>query len=165
MEPRCRLVWLWNNHVWLTRQVIRDAADKNPCLDVDLARLHKNQDELGENFARLTHNRAAGEALARELHKHIDIAVEIVQLANQNKDITEAYNRWKINAMDIARVYSVFHRRIRYHHVVNHMLYHLSSTLEEATAILSHKCAESDQAGDRALNYVREMSEYLASTF
>src|SRR3990167_9986672 len=134
-DHRCDLVWLWSSHFWLTRQVVRDAATHSPCLAADLAELHKNQDELGANFAHLTHNPAAGVALAKELHKHIDIAVEIVQLAAQHKDITDAYKRWQTNAMDIAWVYSHFHHRIDYRTVQHHMLYHLSSTLEEATAI------------------------------
>jgi hypothetical protein len=156
---------LWDDHYWRTREVIRDAASKSPCFEVDSEALYNNQDRLGENFSRLTGNEKAGIKLAKELRIHIDIAIGIVESALLGKDITNLYKVWQENATLIAKIYHKYHCPIKFKKMNEMMQEHLATTLAEAVAIISGTCKESQEAGDIALVHIRMMSAYLNSTF
>lgn len=155
----------WNDHYYLTREVIRDAVNNSKCLSTDVNVLFTNQKNLGKNFGRLTRNRDAEEQLTKELTIHIEIALEIVKLAIQGKNIDEAYKRWMKNGKRIAYVYSKYHPRIKFDIMNQMMQEHLKTTLAEAVAIISKNCRESQEKGQAALHHIRMMSDYIISTF
>lgn len=156
---------LWADHYYLTRQVIRDAVNKDPCLDVDLKALYQNQKDLGRNFGMLTGNRGAGDKLAAELKYHIDIAVKIVTTAIQGKPVDKLYADWQQNAIAIAKIYHRYNKSIEFDEINHMMQEHLSTTLAEAVAIIQKNCAESQAKGQAALNHIRMMSSYINSNF
>jgi hypothetical protein len=155
----------WSDHYYLTREVIRDAVNGSPCLQVDLDALFLNQKDLGYNFEKLTQNRKAGDKLYKELKKHIEIALEIVALAIKGKSIDEAYKRWQYNGRAVACVYHKYHYPIDFKVMNHHMQDHLRTTLAEATAIIGKNCDESQKKGQLALDHVRDMSNYIMSKF
>jgi hypothetical protein len=156
---------LWDDHFWYTREVVRDAASGSSCFDVDSEALYENQDRLGENFALLTANQKAGDALAAALTVHIDIAIRIVSAALAGNDISELYKVWQENATRIAKIYHKYHCPIKFSIINEMMQEHLETTLAEAVAIISGNCRESYEKGEIALNHIRMMSAYLNSTF
>lgn len=156
---------LWSSHYWLTREVIRDAASKSPCLDADVAALMNNQKELGSNFAALTNNSKAGRELAKELTTHIEIAIEIVKMAIAGKNTDDLYKKWQANATQIAKIYNKYNRKIRLSKIDHMMQKHLSTTLAEAVAIIKGKCKDSQKLGYAALEHIQDMSDYINSKF
>lgn len=98
---------LWGDHVSWTRSfIISDLAsldDKEPVLK----RLLKNQDDIG-NSIKPYYGEEAGNALAKLLRGHIEIAGQVVEAAkNDNKDDLEKYNKlWHENADAIAKLLS-----------------------------------------------------------
>jgi len=156
---------LWTAHFWLTREVVTDATYGIPCLNEDLAALYQNQKDLGHNFGELTKNREAGEKLAHLLKEHIRIAVEIVQAAIAGKDILNLYAEWKYNASEIAETYHKYNKKLKYKEMNKMMQEHLSTTLNEAVAIITKECKESRERGDIALEHIIHMADYINSKF
>lgn len=155
---------LWSDHFWKTRIVIKEAAS-GKCLKAELASLQANQDQLGANFTNLTGNPEAGTQLAKALHDHISIAVEIVSAASKKKPIDALNLKWQQNGTDIATIYNAYYPIIDFD-VMNELFQgHLKSTLDEAVAILSGNCDASVTKGNEALRHVSMMSEYLQSAF
>lgn len=156
---------LWNDHYWYTRQVVRDAAAKDKCLDVDLKALYENQTNLGNNFAKLTHCKRAGKKLAEELTIHITIAVQIVTAAINNQPIDKLYLQWKKNATDIANVYHKYNECIRFKKINRLLQEHLETTLNEAVAIIRGDCKTSYETGEIAQEHALMMADYINSKF
>lgn len=156
---------LWADHYYLTRQVIRDAVNKDPCLDVDLKALYQNQKDLGRNFGNLTGNKKTGDKLANALKYHIETAVEIVTAAIQGKSIDDLYKEWQQNATEIAQIYHRYNPSIDLKEMNRMMQEHLSTTLAEAVAIVKKDCAASQAKGKIALEHVRMMSSYINANF
>lgn len=156
---------LWSDHYWLTRQLIQSYVYNTNCFNTDLEVLMQNQVDLGDNFAKLTHNKKSGEKLTSLLKEHINIAVQIVVAASSNKDITELNKKWQQNASDIAKLYHNTWDRINEKKMNRHMQMHLSTTLDEAVAILEKNCVLSSEKGQIALNHIHKMVDYIGDSF
>src|SRR2546423_1706491 len=96
---------LWQSHYWLTREVIQAYVYNTGCFNSVLNALLENQDDLGNNFSKLTSNKAAGAELTPLLKEHINIAVQIVVAASKGQDIKKLYAQWSENGTHIAHVY------------------------------------------------------------
>src|SRR4051794_31312739 len=94
---------LWTDHVTWTRLVIVDFFAKRPDLRPDLARLLRNQVDIG-NAIKPFYGAAAGKKLTTLLHTHIMEAVPVLTAA-QNGDkpgLKTALAAWYANAHQIA---------------------------------------------------------------
>jgi hypothetical protein len=94
---------LWTDHVIWTRLVIVDFFGKRPDLKPDLARLLRNQAEIG-NAIKPYYGAAAGNKLSALLRTHIMQAVPVLTAA-QNGDkaaLKKALETWYANAHQIA---------------------------------------------------------------
>jgi hypothetical protein len=94
---------LWEDHlVWTRNYIISDIAGLGDKADV-LARLLKNQDDIGSAIVPL-YGDEAGAKLAALLKQHILIAVEVViaAKANDSKAFEVSSKKWYANADDIA---------------------------------------------------------------
>jgi hypothetical protein len=156
---------LWSDHFWKTRIVIKEAAASSKCLTAELASLQQNQDELGANFAALVSNPQAAVPLAKALHEHISLAVEIVTAAIKKQPIDALNKKWEQNGTDIARIYNLYYPLIDFATMNELFQGHLKSTLNEAVAVLSGNCDDSVAKGDEALRHVTMMANYLGSAF
>lgn len=152
---------LWADHFWYTEIVILDAISNSPCLGVHLEALMENQDNLGDLFAKVTGNRRAGEELTSALKEHINIAVELVQAAIAKKDTKEIYKRWQQNADVVSEIYHKYNRRIPLLSMKRMMQQHLETTLAEAVGYISGDCTAGYEAGEKALDHVRMMAQFL----
>lgn len=156
---------LWSDHYYLTREVIKDYVYNTGCLNDDLDYLMENQDNIGNNFSQLTGNKKAGKELTALLKEHISIAVQIVQAASAGKDTSVLYKQWQDNAIHIAHVYHQYNKKLNEKKMREMMLMHLSTTLDEATAIINKNCKDANEKGEVALNHIHMMSQYISSKF
>jgi hypothetical protein len=94
---------LWTDHVTWTRIVIIDFDANAPDLKPDLARLLKNQVDIG-NAIKPFYGAAAGTQLTRLLHTHIMEAVPILAAAkaSDKAKLAKALKAWYANAHQIA---------------------------------------------------------------
>ncbi len=94
---------LWTDHVTWTRLVIIDFAAGAPNLKPDLARLLRNQVDIG-NAIKPFYGAAAGAQLTRLLHTHIMEAVPVLAAAKagQKAKLATALKAWYANAHQIA---------------------------------------------------------------
>src|SRR5688572_6015077 len=102
-ELRTTMRKLWEDHVTWTRNVILNVTDDLGGTNEAVARLHKNQDDIGDAI-KPYYGDAAGEQLSALLHSHINIAAELLTAAKQGN--TEGFNaandKWVDNADSIA---------------------------------------------------------------
>ena len=156
---------LWSTHYWYTREVIKDYVYNTGCFNTDLNALMENQDNLGNNFANLTGNKRAGPKLTALLKIHINIAVQIVVAASKGQDISVLNAQWMTNATNIAHVYHKYWDRISERKMNNSMQIHLTTTLAEAVAIINKNCEDSYVTGEKALEHINMMADYIGSKF
>lgn len=103
VQLKCNLRKLWINHVVWTRNYIVSAVAGMEDQEKVLARLLKNQQDLGD-VIKPYYGEAAGNKLAELLREHILIAGKIVHAAKKgNQADVEKFNKeWYSNADDIA---------------------------------------------------------------
>src|SRR5436190_9633138 len=94
---------LWTDHVAWTRIVIADFAAGSPALKPDLARLLRNQTDIG-NAIEPYYGAAAGKELTRLLYIHITEAVPVLSAARAGNKakLAAALKAWYANARQIA---------------------------------------------------------------
>jgi hypothetical protein len=94
---------LWTDHVTWTRLVIVDFFANRPDLKPDLARLLRNQVDIG-NAIKPYYGVAAGGKLTALLHTHIMEAVPVLQAAQSDDKpgLKKALADWYANAHQIA---------------------------------------------------------------
>lgn len=156
---------LWEDHVTWTRLAIVTFAAGTPGFDTTAARLLQNQQDIGDAI-KPYYGDAAGDALAKLLHDHITIAVEVLQAAKAGD--TDAFNaadkRWYANANAIA---DFLHRanpdnwgRKMMH---KDMRVHLDQTLREAAAELGGNYVRSVRAYDHVHRHILRMADMLSA--
>ena len=94
---------LWEDHIVWTRLAIISLTTGSPDTQATVARLLKNQADIG-NAVKPFYGKAAGNALTAELRKHILIAADVVAAAKAGDQakLADAQARWQANANDIA---------------------------------------------------------------
>jgi len=165
LDATVRELLLWNDHYYLTRQVIVAAVYGTGCLGPNLDALYANQSALGANFGELTSCKKAGVELAELLTVHIDIAVMIVTAAIKGDPTDALYASWVANGEEIAETYNKYNKCIKLSCIRDDMLMHLETTLQEALDIIGNDCAASEVSGAIALEHVQSMALYIASAF
>jgi len=125
---------LWEQHVAWTRMAIVTFADGSAGFDATAQRLLRNQQDIGDAFARFYGNKL-GHHLSSLLHDHITIAVEILQAAKAGDQVgvADASKRWYANSRDIADFISSLDRHVWPRAEMRSMMKtHLDQTLAEA---------------------------------
>jgi len=94
---------LWTDHTTWTRLVIIDFLDNRPELRPALARLLRNQTDIG-NAVKPYYGQKAGRKLTRLLKTHIKLAVPVLQAAKDGdkQALRKALANWYANAHQIA---------------------------------------------------------------
>ena len=130
---------LWEDHIVWTRLAIISLTTGSPDTEATVARLLRNQTDLG-NAVKPFYGNAAGAELTRQLRLHILIAADVVVAAKAGDQakLADAQARWAKNGEDIAAVLaSVNPRHWRLATMKAELRMHLKLTTDEAVARLT----------------------------
>jgi hypothetical protein len=155
---------LWEDHVTWTRLAIISLESGTPDTDATVARLLRNQTDIG-NAIKPFYGTAAGNELTRQLRAHIMIAADLVLAAKAGDEakLADAQARWNTNADQIATVLnSVNPRYWPLATMKAEMHMHLKLTTEEAVDRLQGKWTADVAAYDKVHNHILHMSDMLS---
>ena len=155
---------LWEDHIVWTRLAIISLTTGSPDTQATIARLLKNQADIG-NAVKPFYGKAAGNTLAAELRKHILIAADVVAAAKAGDQakVADAHARWRQNADDVARVLNSVNPRFWKLSAMKAEMYkHLALTTQEAVARLQSNWSADVAAYDRIHHHILHMSDLLA---
>lgn len=156
---------LWEDHVTWTRLAVISLVAGTPDTDATVARLLRNQTEIGNAVAPY-YGRAAGAALTRELRRHILIAADLIEAAKGGDQarLAAEQTRWRANAADIAALLSRANPRHWKRAALNTMLgEHLRLTTAEAVARLQGDWTADVAAYDRVHRHALGMADVLSA--
>jgi hypothetical protein len=154
---------LWADHVVWTRNYIVAAVAGDPSASTALARLMKNQEELGNAIAPY-YGAAAGAQLTKLLKDHISIAGELVAAAKAKDAVKQkdADQRWHQNAADIATFLSGANPNWKRADLLKMLNEHLALTTREATMRLQRNWAEDSATFDKIFDQSMMMADALS---
>jgi hypothetical protein len=155
---------LWEDHITWTRNVIFNLADGLGGTTEDLARLQKNQDDIG-NAVATYYGTAAGQQLANLLHTHISEAGDVVLAAKagDNAALATANAKWTANADSIAAFLSTANPNLTLADMKMMMHDHLTLTTNEAVARLQKNYSADVTAYDAVHTEILSMSDMIAN--
>jgi hypothetical protein len=155
---------LWEDHITWTRLAIISLTTDSPDTQATVARLLRNQTDIG-NAVKPFYGNAAGNELTRQLRKHILIAADVIAAARAGDAATLADNqaRWTRNGDDIAGVlHSVNPRFWKLAVMKAEMRTHLKLTTDEVVARLHQNWNADVAAYDRVHRHALHLSDLLA---
>ena len=156
---------LWTDHVTWTRIVITDFDSNAPDLKPDLARLLRNQVDIG-NAIKPYYGAAAGNELTRLLHTHIMEAVPVLTYAKNGDKakLSHAMSTWYANGREIAGFLSKANPKAWPRAATSSMMAtHLALTTQEAVAHLERHWAADIAAYDKVRDEILMMADTLAN--
>lgn len=155
---------LWEDHITWTRLAIISLESGTPDTDATVARLLRNQADIG-NAIKPYYGKAAGNELTRELRAHILIAADLIAAAKagDSANLADAQARWVKNADQIAAVlHSVNPRFWKLGAMKAEMHRHLDLTTQEAVARLQGNWTADVAAYDKVHRHILHMSDMLS---
>jgi hypothetical protein len=163
LELRQGMRDLWADHVVWTRAYIVAAVADDPSASSALARLMRNQEELGSAIAPY-YGGPAGARLTALLKEHISIAGELVGAAKARDDakVKDADARWHRNAEEIATFLSEANPNWNRADLVRMLNEHLALTTQEATLRLQKNWREDTATFDRIYDQAMMMADALS---
>jgi hypothetical protein len=156
---------LWEDHVTWTRLAVISLTTGAPDTDATVARLLKNQSDIG-NAVKPFYGRAAGDRLAAELRKHILIAADVIAAAKAGDQakLADAQVRWERNADDIAALLNIVNPRHWPLAALKTELHkHLRLTTDEVVARLRKNWSADVAAYDRIHAHALHLSDLLST--
>lgn len=155
---------LWEDHITWTRLYILAAVNNLPDKDQNLARLLKNQEDLG-NVIKPYYGNEAGNRLTTLLKDHIAGAGKVVE-AVIKKDavaLASANLSWYDNANQIADFLAQANSNWPQDDMRAMMKDHLDLTEQEAVDILAKRSEASVADYDKIHNQILQMSQMLSA--
>jgi hypothetical protein len=156
---------LWEDHITWTRMAIIGLEDGTPDADASVARLLRNQVDIGD-AVKPFYGRAAGNALAGLLRDHILIAADVIGAAKAGDpaQLANAQAQWVDNADQIAAALHRLNPRFwKLHEMKAEMHRHLELTTQEAVARLQHDWTGDVAAYDRVHLHIVHMADMLSA--
>jgi hypothetical protein len=156
---------LWEDHVTWTRLAIISLEAGTTDTDATVARLLRNQTDLG-NAIKPYYGNAAGAALTAQLRTHILIAADVIAAAKAGDQakLADAQARWTANADQIAAtLHSVNPTYWGLDAMKAEMHRHLKLTTDEAVARLHGDWKADVAAYDKVNAHILRMSDMLTS--
>jgi hypothetical protein len=156
---------LWEDHITWTRLAIISLEGGTPDTQATVARLLRNQTDLG-NAIKPYYGKAAGNELTRQLRTHILIAADLIAAAKagDSAKLADAQARWVKNADQIAAVlHSVNPRHWKLGAMKAEMHRHLDLTTQEAVARLQGNWMADVAAYDKVHRHILHMSDMLSA--
>lgn len=162
-QLRVNMHKLWEDHVTWTRNVILNIIDGLPGTDQAVARLLKNQDDIG-NAIKPVYGEAAGAELTRLLREHITTAADLLKAAKagDNTAFQDANKKWVANADEISAFLSKANPNWKLEDMKKMMHDHLDLTTQEATARLKKDYDADVKAYDKVHDEILMMADMLA---
>jgi hypothetical protein len=153
---------LWEDHVTWTRNVIFNIMDGLPGTDQAVARLLKNQDDIG-NAIKPYYGDAAGKQLTTLLREHITTAADLLKAAKAgDKTAQDAANKkWFANADAISMFLSKANPAWKLGDMKKMMHDHLDLTTQEAVARLKKDYDADVRAYDNVHVEILKMADML----
>ncbi len=164
-ELRTNLRMLWEDHAMYTRNVIFNIIDDLPGTEQAVARLLKNQDDIG-NAIKPIYGEAAGTKLTDLLREHIVLAADLLKAAKVNNDaeFKNVNTKWFKNADDISAFLSSANPKNWPLADMKRMMHdHLDLTTQEVVARLKKDYKLDIDAYDRTRAELLQMSDMLAT--
>lgn len=155
---------LWEDHITWTRLAIISLETGTPDTNATVARLLKNQTDIG-NAVQPFYGKAAGNELTNQLRQHILIAADLIAAAKagDSAKLADAQARWQQNADGIAALlHSVNPRYWKLGTMKAEMRMHLELTTEEAVARLQGNWTADVAAYDKVHQHILHMSDLLS---
>ena len=155
---------LWEDHITWTRLAIISLEGGTPDADATVARLLRNQADIG-NAVKPFYGNAAGAKLTSLLREHILIAADVIAAAKagDTAKVAAAQVRWTANADRIATLLHGANPRFWPLAVLKHEMHtHLRLTTEEAVAHLQGRWAADVAAYDKVHRHILHMSDLLS---
>jgi len=155
---------LWEDHITWTRLAIISLEGGTPDTNATVARLLRNQADLG-TAVKPFYGTAAGNELTKLLREHILIAADLIAAAKaaDGAKVADVQTRWTANADQIA---ALLHRANPGNWPLvalkAEMHMHLKLTTEEAVAHLQGKWTADVAAYDKVHRHILHMSDLLA---
>lgn len=154
---------LWEDHVTWTRLAIISLETGTPDTNATVARLLRNQTDIG-NAIKPYYGNAAGTALTAQLRTHILIAADLIAAAKADDQtkLADVQVRWTANADQIAATLnSVNPRYWKLGTMKAEMHMHLELTTDEAVARLKGDWNADVAAYDKVVEHILHMSDML----
>jgi hypothetical protein len=155
---------LWEDHITWTRLAIISLETGTPDTNATVARLLRNQTDIG-NAIKPYYGNAAGNELTRQLRAHILIAADVIAAAKagDSAKLADAQARWLENADQIAALlHSVNPRFWKLGAMKAEMHRHLDLTTQEAVARLQGNWTADVAAYDKVHEHILHMSDMLS---
>jgi hypothetical protein len=156
---------LWEDHITWTRLAIISLTTDSPDTEATVGRLLKNQTDIG-NAVKPFYGKAAGNALTKELRKHILIAAEVIAAARAGDadELADAQARWAKNGDDIAALLNrVNPRHWKLAVMKAELRMHLKLTTEEAVVRLEGDWNADVAAYDKIHRHALHLSDLLSN--
>jgi hypothetical protein len=162
---------LWEDHITWTRLAIISLTTGSPDTEATVGRLLRNQTDIG-NAVKPFYGNAAGNALTKELRRHILIAADVIAAAKagDTAKLADAQARWAKNGDAIAALlHSVNPRHWKLAVLKAELKKHLKLTTEEVVARLEGDWTADvvayEKIHDHALHLSDVLSDGLISQF
>lgn len=161
-DLRTAMRTLWADHVIWTRGFIVAAVNDDPSAPAALARLLRNQEDIGNAIVPF-YGPAAGARLTELLKEHITIAGDLVVAAKAGNSAAQADadRRWHANAADIATFLSGANPHWPRATLVSMLNTHLALTTQAAVARLQRNWNGDVTTFDRIFAQAMEMADAL----
>lgn len=156
---------LWEDHVTWTRLAVISLVGGTPDTDATVARLLRNQRDIGNALVPF-YGRTAAAELTAELRRHILIAADLIAAAKAGDQARSAaeQRRWQQNAADIAGLLSELDPRHWKRAALESMLReHLRLTTAEVVARLQGDWRADVAAYDRVHTHALSMADALSA--
>ena len=163
-ELRTNLRVLWEDHAMYTRNVILNIIDDLPGTNEAVARLLKNQDDLG-NAIKPVYGDAAGKQLTELLKEHIVLAADLLKAAKANNqpEFNNVNTKWFKNADSISAFLNTANPKNWSLDDMKKMMHeHLKLTTDEAVARIKKDYKADIEAYDKTRAELLQMSDMLA---
>jgi hypothetical protein len=161
-EVRTAMRKLWEDHVTWTRNVILCVMDGLPGTDQAVARLLKNQDDIGDAI-KPYYGDDAGKKLTELLRLHITTAADLLKAAktDNNAAFDDANKKWLANADEISGFLSKANPNWGLDDMKMMMHDHLKLTTNEAVARKKKDYRADVKAYDQVHDEILKMSDML----
>lgn len=164
VELRVDMRELWTEHAFWTEKFVTSFIAGLEDQEQVLARLLKNQDNLG-NAIKPYYGKEAGNKLAQLLRDHILIAGKVVAAAKSgNQPDFKKYNdEWFKNADDITNFLSAANPNYNKKELNDMMYMHLRLITEGVAAKLNKAWNQNIAALDKNQNHLMHLADFLAN--
>ena len=162
---------LWADHLQYTYLTVDAFFNNNTALNAHLARLLKNQEDIGAAVVPY-YGQAAGDQLTTLLKGHINGAVPVLTAAKNGDqaELNTAITNWRANGKEIADFLSAANpSNWEQSHIRMHMDDHLTKTIAYSVDLLQKNygkaSTEYDAAFQDMMHFAAQLAEGIATQF